>query len=377
MVERREPIPEALRDQIRAEGRVLVESMEPLLRAVFPTGPDGPADPTALAALRAACEISGTDQLNAHDFTLETTAGPLRLRALVPEEPVAVLLDLHGGGGVYGAPEMNDRRNERLVRSLGIAVLGVHYRLAPEHPPSAALDDCLAAARWLVEHGPVRYGTTRMLIGGDSWGAALAAMTMIALREADADAEQYGFEACVLECGLFDLSRTPSQRLGGTLGPDPLGGDLGAAFLSLLWPETTPEQLREPGRSVLYASLRRSAAGAVCLRHGRRPDRRHTVHGCSLATCRQPRHRCASIQTRRTGRPDCLSWRTDTWPSCRAGWTRRSGEPASKVRHRRRDRATIHLSRRRSAWSTSSGAVRSLLLASASRAAPSALWAMA
>ncbi len=59
--------------------------------------------------------------------------------------PSAALLHIHGGGFVMGAPEMDLVRNLSLVRATGCAILSVEYRLAPEHPHPAGLEDCHAA----------------------------------------------------------------------------------------------------------------------------------------------------------------------------------------------------------------------------------------
>src|SRR5690349_17588198 len=62
----------------------------------------------------------------------------------------AALLHIHGGGFVMGNPEMDVARNIELVRASGCAILSVDYRLAPEHPHPAGLEDCHAALVWLA-----------------------------------------------------------------------------------------------------------------------------------------------------------------------------------------------------------------------------------
>jgi acetyl esterase len=94
---------------------------------------------------------------------------------------------------------------------LGIAVVGVAHRLAPEHPWPAAPDDCEAAARWLVDCAEARFGTTALAIGGSSAGATLAMTTLLRLRDVGLAGS---FAGAVLQFGTYDLSgRTPAGRL--------------------------------------------------------------------------------------------------------------------------------------------------------------------
>jgi len=82
------------------------------------------------------------------------------------------LLYFHGGGFVFGSPNTHRAMLARLARSTGLRAVLPRYRLAPEHPFPAALDDVMAAYRELAEQGPV-------IIGGDSAGGALA-LTVLA-----------------------------------------------------------------------------------------------------------------------------------------------------------------------------------------------------
>jgi acetyl esterase/lipase/GNAT superfamily N-acetyltransferase len=88
----------------------------------------------------------------------------------------AALLWLHGGGLIVGTPRMDDGRCGAWVRELGIVVVSVDYRLAPEHPFPAALDDAGAAWRWLQgSAGAWGIDPKRVAIGGASAGGGLAA----------------------------------------------------------------------------------------------------------------------------------------------------------------------------------------------------------
>jgi epsilon-lactone hydrolase len=92
------------------------------------------------------------------------------------------LLYLHGGAYVFGSARSHAPLLARLARLTGVRVLAVDYRLAPEHPHPAALDDALTAWRWLLDQG-VR--PDQVTIAGDSAGGGLTLATLLALRDAD------------------------------------------------------------------------------------------------------------------------------------------------------------------------------------------------
>ena len=129
--------------------------------------------------------------------------GPGRVRISEPEgSPRGTYLHIHGGGWVIGAPDQYDEPNQALARRTGLRVVSAQYRLAPEHPWPAAKQDCLAAARWVLEtfDGP-------FFIGGESAGGHLAVVTAIGLRDAGLGGRVAGL---VPTYGVFDLAGTPS-----------------------------------------------------------------------------------------------------------------------------------------------------------------------
>lgn len=90
--------------------------------------------------------------------------------------PSGALLWIHGGGLVLGTPERCHEVCSRFAAALGIAVVSVDYRLAPEHPLPAALDDCYAALEWLHARTDVLgIDPSKVAIGGQSAGGGLAA----------------------------------------------------------------------------------------------------------------------------------------------------------------------------------------------------------
>ena len=90
-----------------------------------------------------------------------------------------VMLYLHGGGYVVGSVRAYRGFLSRVSRATGARVLGLEYRLAPEFPFPAAVDDSVAAYRWLLSQG---IDPGRIVIGGDSAGGGLTISTLVALR---------------------------------------------------------------------------------------------------------------------------------------------------------------------------------------------------
>jgi acetyl esterase/lipase len=101
------------------------------------------------------------------------------------EPGVPGYLHMHGGGYIMGSVEGSDISNIQLCAKLGIVILSVDYRLAPEHPIPAPLDDCYAALAWLHQNaGALGVDPERIGIGGESAGGGLAAALAIRARDA-------------------------------------------------------------------------------------------------------------------------------------------------------------------------------------------------
>lgn len=116
------------------------------------------------------------------NLSIPTPSGTsLGARLYVPinvSAPRPTLLYFHGGGFVLGSLDSHDALCHHLCAQSGVQILAVDYRLAPQHPFPAALDDAVLAARWLVANvDAVHADQTRLAIGGDSAGANLATTT--------------------------------------------------------------------------------------------------------------------------------------------------------------------------------------------------------
>jgi acetyl esterase/lipase len=93
-------------------------------------------------------------------------------------------LHIHGGGYIGGQVEMSDPLNTMIAAKLGAVVLTVDYRLAPEHPVPAPLDDCYAGLAWLHNNAEeLGIDTKRIAVGGESAGGGLAASLAIHARD--------------------------------------------------------------------------------------------------------------------------------------------------------------------------------------------------
>jgi len=135
------------------------------------------------------------------------------VRVITPKQGQAraAYLDIHGGGFYLGSAARSDTRNAVLADALGMAVVSIDYRLAPEHPWPAAPDDCETAALWLLEYAEAVFGTPRLMIGGASSGANLAMATLLRLRDRG---RVQPFAGAVLQFGAYDLSgRSPGGRM--------------------------------------------------------------------------------------------------------------------------------------------------------------------
>ena len=196
---------------------------------------------TSLHAMRDAFEAFLADVPMPADVTVRpVTAGGVPALALGPDPAV---LYLHGGGYVLGSAYGYRALVAALVEADDLGALIPDYRLAPEHPFPAALDDALAAYRWLVER---RGDASRVVLAGDSTGAALVLGCLVALKRAG---EQMPAGA-VLLCPSVDLTGallapsewphlmdemapTAESYLAGHPLDDPLVSPLGADLAGL------------------------------------------------------------------------------------------------------------------------------------------------
>lgn len=153
------------------------------------------------------------------------------------------LLFIHGGGFIAGSPRSHRSFAAWLAQASRVPVFSLDYRLAPEHPYPAALDDCVAAVRALRARG------LRVAVGGDSAGGQLAIVTALRLRE-DAEQQPAGL---LLVCPVTDFTDA-SETLRTNAESEPLLGLRHRTLALGLYAGETP--LRDPMLSPVYADLR-------------------------------------------------------------------------------------------------------------------------
>lgn len=126
------------------------------------------------------------DVAGREEYSIPGPTESIPIRAYVPpsEGPHPVLLYFHGGGWVQGGLDTHDNVCAALTNRAECLTLSVGYRLAPEHPFPAGLEDAFAAAQWAAEHATrLDADPDRIAVGGDSAGGNLAAATTLLARD--------------------------------------------------------------------------------------------------------------------------------------------------------------------------------------------------
>jgi len=215
---------------IRLDGQVLDPDLQLLGRiaALLASSDGGTLDQSVLAEQRRQADLAaevaaepGLDDIETRDLEVPGAVGPLAARLYVPPSaPVssAMLVYFHGGGFVLGSVASIDPLCRLLAAQSGVRILSVDYRLAPEHPYPAALDDAIAAFRWARAHAGDLGATAELTaVGGDSAGGNLA----LVVAHEQASGEQPAFVLA-----LYPV--TDAERRGGSR--ETFGSGFGLTF---------------------------------------------------------------------------------------------------------------------------------------------------
>ncbi|TMR11619.1 alpha/beta hydrolase [Nonomuraea turkmeniaca] len=117
---------------------------------------------------------------------------------------------IHGGGMIIGVPEIDDAMMIGYVEQLGVVVVSVDYRLAPEHPHPAPVEDCYAGLVWTAKAaGELGIDPARIAVGGASAGGGLAAATVLLARDRGGPDVAFQLLVCPM---LDDRNITPSSH---------------------------------------------------------------------------------------------------------------------------------------------------------------------
>lgn len=120
------------------------------------------------------------------DTTVDGASGPLKARIYRPdgEGPFPTVAFFHGGGFVIGDLDTHDNMCRDICRGARAVIVSVDYRLAPEHPFPAGIEDAVAATRWVIAHAAKLGGNAIVGVAGDSAGGNFSAVVAQQLRDA-------------------------------------------------------------------------------------------------------------------------------------------------------------------------------------------------
>jgi acetyl esterase/lipase len=187
-------------------------AIDPILQKVLDAVPfrlsaDGGVE-TARQQLRDLPRRSFYPELRVQDRAIDGPAGPINIRIYWPPTDHAtppVVLFFHGGGFVVGDLDTHDGTCRQHAVGASAVVVSVEYRLAPEHPYPAAIDDAWAATQWVAAHGSeLGADASRLAVAGDSAGGNISAV--IAQRSRDNGGPPILFQLLWYPATLWDAS---------------------------------------------------------------------------------------------------------------------------------------------------------------------------
>jgi acetyl esterase len=222
------------------------------------------------------------------DLLIPGPAGPIRVRVYRPRstELLPALVWFHGGGWVVGNLDTHDPVCRAIANRAPCVVVSVDYRLAPEHPYPAAVDDAWAATEWVSQEAlSLGADASKIVVGGDSAGGNLAAV--VALRARDRGLP-LAMQALVYPVIDFDLSSESYERLA-------TGLNLTRAKMEWYWkvylddadgahPDASP--LRAPDHAGVAPALVQTAEHDPLVSEGEAYAERLSEHGVPVTLTR-------------------------------------------------------------------------------------------
>ena len=186
-----------------------------MMAAATPAGRERPTADERRQSLAKLMQFSRADMnvVRVADGMMPGAAGDLRYRLYAPtdrtDETLPGFVYFHGGGMVAGSIETHDRVAAALAVSTGCRLVSVDYRLAPEHKFPAAVEDAIAATSFVWRNAaPLGIDANRLVVGGDSAGATLAA---VVCQQAQHDAGPEIAAQCLI-CPVLDFEDTSPSR---------------------------------------------------------------------------------------------------------------------------------------------------------------------
>lgn len=235
-------------------------------------------------ALMGSAQAEGVEEVaRVEDLEIPGPAGAIPARAYAPagDGPLPVVVYYHGGGWVLGGLESHDGTCRALANATGALVVSVDYRLAPEHPFPAAVDDAWAALTWLADKaGDLGGDPSRLVVAGDSAGGNLAAVTALAARDAGAPA---------LRGQLLVYPATDATMASGSIEENGEGYFLTKADMDWFYGHYAPERPEDWRLSPLIAEDLTGLPPALVLTAGYDPLRDEgEAYGARLAEAGVP-----------------------------------------------------------------------------------------
>jgi len=181
----------ALREPVVLDGQTLDPQVQAMCRVDSMIPPyRGRAPEEARAQVEVIAQLSvlpAPRPARVRYLEIDGPRGPIPLCIEWPvlsDTPLPALLFLHGGGYCVGSIDSHRPFARQMGADARCVVVSVDYRLAPEHAFPAAVEDCLAAFRWLATHGEgLGVDTSRIAVGGDSAGGCLSTVVALSTRE--------------------------------------------------------------------------------------------------------------------------------------------------------------------------------------------------